>query len=80
MNFKSPMTQANIKAKVGAIITLLAEGRYADIEAETGGIRLSKEQIAHAISSYGRQLAPAPLEMLWKSLPCATRNRRDGLS
>ena len=51
-----------MKARVQGIITLLVEGRYADLESQTSGIRLNKEQIAYAVSSYGRRLVPPPDE------------------
>ena len=56
------MTRADIRTKVYEIMTLLAQGRYDDLESETHGIRLTKEQMANAISSYGRRLALPPAE------------------
>jgi hypothetical protein len=56
------MTLPDIKAKVNEIVILLAQARYADLESQTGGIHLSKDEIAIAISSYGRRLIPPPSE------------------
>ncbi len=49
-----------LRQPVGKVIELLAAGRYAEIETLTKGVRLSAQEVAKAISDYGRQLVIPP--------------------
>lgn len=51
-----------LRQPVREIVELLAAGKYAEVEALTGGIRLSAQEMAKAIVDYGRQLVIPPEE------------------
>ena len=42
------------------VVAQLAAGRYADLERRTRGVRLSADELAHAVREYGRQVIPPP--------------------
>ena len=45
---------------VNRIVSLLVVGRYADLEQQTYGVRLTANEMAKAIADYGRTLVPPP--------------------
>lgn len=45
---------------VRRIVSLLVEGRYADLEQQTHGVRLTAGEMAKAIADYGRTLVLPP--------------------
>jgi hypothetical protein len=45
---------------VNRIVSLLVVGRYADLEQQTHGVRLTANEMAKAIADYGRTLVPPP--------------------
>ncbi len=51
-----------LRQPVREIIELLVTGRYAELETLTKGVRLSAQEMAKAISDYGRQLVMPPEE------------------
>lgn len=50
----------HFRQAVREIVQLLAEGRYAEVESLTNGIRLKADNISEAIHDYGRQLVLPP--------------------
>jgi hypothetical protein len=55
MNIQWPFESA-----VRAVIADLARGEYAAVEHLSDGVRLSAQEMARAVSEYGRRLLPAP--------------------
>ena len=53
------MSEARAKC-VASIVELLVNGRYQDLEAISGGIRLSAEELAQSVAQYGRTLVMPP--------------------
>ena len=49
-----------LQQPVRAIIELLVDGKYAELETLTKGIRLTGGEMAKAIADYGRQLVVPP--------------------
>lgn len=45
-----------LRKPVGKVVELLVAGRYAELDTLTKGVRLSAQEVAKAISDYGRQL------------------------
>ena len=58
------MSRDDLISKTKQVLDLLVERRFEDLELLTGGIRLSKNEIANAISNYGRHLVIPPTEGL----------------
>ena len=48
------------ESAVRAVIADLACGEYDAVEQRSGGVRLSAQELARAVSEYGRRLLPAP--------------------
>jgi hypothetical protein len=53
--------------EVRAVVALLVDGRYDELARRTGGKRLTSEQMAAAVSGYGRRLIDLPSEA-WDKL------------
>jgi hypothetical protein len=49
-----------LRQPVYQIMELLVAGKYAEVEALTNGVRLSAQEMAKAISDYGRELVLPP--------------------
>jgi hypothetical protein len=49
-----------LKEQVSQIVSLLVAGKYADLEQQTLGVRLTANEIAIAIVDYGRTLVLPP--------------------
>jgi hypothetical protein len=49
-----------LRQPVYQVIKLLVAGKYAEVEALTNGVRLSSQEMAKAISDYGRELVLPP--------------------
>ena len=45
---------------VNQIVSLLVAGRYADVEQQTHGIRLTANEMVKAVTDYGRKLVQPP--------------------
>lgn len=51
-----------LRQPVRQVIELLVAGKYTEVEALTNSIRLSAQEIAKAITDYGRQLVLPPAD------------------
>lgn len=54
--------QEKIKDAIANLIVLLVAKRYADVEALTASIRLTRKEIETTVSDYGRTLVTPPSE------------------
>jgi hypothetical protein len=51
-----------LRPPIRQVVELLANGRHAELEARTNGVRLSAREMAKAIADYGRHLIIPPEE------------------
>jgi hypothetical protein len=58
------VSRDDLISKTGEVLDLLVQKRYDDLESLTSGVRLNKNDIASAISTYGRCLVIPPPEGL----------------
>jgi hypothetical protein len=49
-----------LREPASEVISLLVAGRYADLETQTHGVRLTANEMAKAVADYGRKLVLPP--------------------